>query len=258
VTLSDEVYARLLALRTGLAISNDGVRARRVPPGLRPPSTSSCWPFGGTAIVEARPSERWPTICFFSITGAVGLIDRADAAGPCQPNRDEEDHRVVRLHLTADGAKTPGSTVGPSPRRACTTCSTTPWGMGRPCPSPADTRLPRGAFRSAGSKQDQPVKVGIARVYDEVGKDPDRRVLVDRLWPRGWPGPTRRFEKWAKDVAPSSTAPYVVWTRGGPLRGIRPSLSPRNSQCLPLERHWRNCACRRPQLTRCCSLLPKH
>jgi DNA-binding MarR family transcriptional regulator len=36
---------------------------------------------------------------------AVGLIDRADAAGLVKRVRDPEDHRLVRLQLTAAGTK---------------------------------------------------------------------------------------------------------------------------------------------------------
>ena len=36
---------------------------------------------------------------------AVGLVDRADAAGLVERVRDPEDHRVVRLQLTAAGSK---------------------------------------------------------------------------------------------------------------------------------------------------------
>jgi len=41
-------------------------------------------------------------------------------------------------------------------------------------------------------------------VVDEIGKDPDSRVLVDRLWPRGLAKAEAPFATWAKGVAPSS------------------------------------------------------
>ena len=46
-------------------------------------------------------------------------------------------------------------------------------------------------------------KLSVARVYDEVGQNPRRGVLVDRLWPRGLARADAPFETWAKDVAPS-------------------------------------------------------
>ncbi|HLN18431.1 MAG TPA: DUF488 family protein [Acidimicrobiales bacterium] len=46
------------------------------------------------------------------------------------------------------------------------------------------------------------MSVAIARVYDPpTGRD--RRVLVDRLWPRGLSKERAALELWAKDVAPS-------------------------------------------------------
>lgn len=36
---------------------------------------------------------------------AVGLVDRAEASGMVRRVRDEDDHRVVRLRLTAKGAR---------------------------------------------------------------------------------------------------------------------------------------------------------
>jgi DNA-binding MarR family transcriptional regulator len=36
---------------------------------------------------------------------AVGLVDRADGAGLVVRERDEDDHRVVHLRLTAEGSE---------------------------------------------------------------------------------------------------------------------------------------------------------
>lgn len=43
----------------------------------------------------------------------------------------------------------------------------------------------------------------VARVGDEPGQGRERRVLVDRLWPRGVSRTGAPLETWAKDVAPS-------------------------------------------------------
>jgi uncharacterized protein YeaO (DUF488 family) len=61
--------------------------------------------------------------------------------------------------------------------------------------SPAPSRQP---------PQPHAGKIEIARVYDEVGQDPSRRFLVDRLWPRGIAKSGAPFSTWAKDVAPST------------------------------------------------------
>ena len=46
---------------------------------------------------------------------------------------------------------------------------------------------------------------GVARVYDDPGRSPgERRVLVDRLWPRGVRRAAMDFDEWAKDAAPST------------------------------------------------------
>jgi uncharacterized protein YeaO (DUF488 family) len=43
----------------------------------------------------------------------------------------------------------------------------------------------------------------VARVYDDVDTDDGRRVLIDRLWPRGVRKDDPRVGTWCKDVAPS-------------------------------------------------------
>jgi uncharacterized protein YeaO (DUF488 family) len=45
--------------------------------------------------------------------------------------------------------------------------------------------------------------IRVARVYDDPGPDDGRRVLVDRLWPRGFRKDDPRVGTWLKDVAPS-------------------------------------------------------
>jgi uncharacterized protein YeaO (DUF488 family) len=46
-------------------------------------------------------------------------------------------------------------------------------------------------------------RIRMARVYDDPGPDDGRRVLVDRLWPRGFRKDDPRVGTWLKDVAPS-------------------------------------------------------
>ncbi|MCL4313001.1 MAG: DUF488 family protein [Actinobacteria bacterium] len=46
--------------------------------------------------------------------------------------------------------------------------------------------------------------VKIVRVYDSEKRLPNEyRVLVDRLWPRGFAKGTIDYDEWAKDIAPS-------------------------------------------------------
>ncbi|MBV8291913.1 MAG: DUF488 family protein [Mycobacterium sp.] len=46
-------------------------------------------------------------------------------------------------------------------------------------------------------------RIRLARVYDDPSPDDGRRILVDRLWPRGFRKDDPRVGTWFKDVAPS-------------------------------------------------------
>lgn len=46
--------------------------------------------------------------------------------------------------------------------------------------------------------------VTVARIYDEAGDHDARRVLVDRVWPRGVSKSRVRVDEWCKQVAPST------------------------------------------------------
>ena len=47
-------------------------------------------------------------------------------------------------------------------------------------------------------------RVRISRIYDEPNADDGRRILVDRLWPRGVSKERARLDDWCKEVAPST------------------------------------------------------
>ncbi len=47
-------------------------------------------------------------------------------------------------------------------------------------------------------------RVGVGRVYEERGPDDGRRIIVDRLWPRGLRKDDARFDEWYRDAAPST------------------------------------------------------
>ncbi len=47
------------------------------------------------------------------------------------------------------------------------------------------------------------VLVGLKRIYEKSGITDGKRVLVDRLWPRGVKKSTANVDLWLKDVAPS-------------------------------------------------------
>ena len=46
--------------------------------------------------------------------------------------------------------------------------------------------------------------VRVARIYDEPTPDDGRRILVDRLWPRGVSKERARLDDWCKEIAPSN------------------------------------------------------
>jgi uncharacterized protein YeaO (DUF488 family) len=45
--------------------------------------------------------------------------------------------------------------------------------------------------------------IRIRRIYDPPAADDGRRVLVDRLWPRGLSREKAHIDEWLKEIAPS-------------------------------------------------------
>jgi uncharacterized protein YeaO (DUF488 family) len=48
------------------------------------------------------------------------------------------------------------------------------------------------------------MKIDIKRVYEPPSSDDGRRILVDRLWPRGISKADARIDHWAKETSPSN------------------------------------------------------
>ena len=46
--------------------------------------------------------------------------------------------------------------------------------------------------------------IRVKRVYDEPAASDGRRILVDRLWPRGLTKEKAKVDHWAKDISPSN------------------------------------------------------
>ncbi len=46
-------------------------------------------------------------------------------------------------------------------------------------------------------------RISVKRIYEPATRDDGKRVLVDRLWPRGIKKDDAKIDLWAKDVAPS-------------------------------------------------------
>lgn len=47
-------------------------------------------------------------------------------------------------------------------------------------------------------------RIRVKRVYDAPAPEDGRRILVDRLWPRGLTKEKAKIDCWAKDVSPSN------------------------------------------------------
>ncbi|MEV5410874.1 DUF488 family protein [Thermopolyspora sp. NPDC052614] len=48
------------------------------------------------------------------------------------------------------------------------------------------------------------MRITCRRIYEETAPDDGRRVLVDRVWPRGLRKDAARFDEWLPDIAPSA------------------------------------------------------
>lgn len=46
--------------------------------------------------------------------------------------------------------------------------------------------------------------IKLKRIYDEPSKDDGQRILVERLWPRGFTKERAAVDLWLKEVAPST------------------------------------------------------
>jgi DNA-binding MarR family transcriptional regulator len=105
MVLRDADYEDLLALRTGLRRFVRWSEQQAEDAGLTPAQHQLL------LAIRGHPDRRGPTVgevadyLLLRHHSAVGLVDRAVAAKLVKRVRDPEDHRVVRLQLTAAGSK---------------------------------------------------------------------------------------------------------------------------------------------------------
>ncbi len=102
--LSDEDYARLLAMRTGLRHFQRWSERQAAAAGLTAAQHQLL------LAIRGHGDPRGPTIgevadyLLLRHHSTVELVDRADTAGLVIRGRDPDDHRIVRLRLTEAGA----------------------------------------------------------------------------------------------------------------------------------------------------------
>lgn len=190
MALSDEDYTHLLSLRTGLRRFQRWSEQQAEAAGLTAAQHQLL------LAIRGDRDPRGPTLgdiadyLMLRHHSAVGLVDRAVAAGLVSRTGDRDDHRVVRLRLTRKGAarleKLSALHLEELDRLAL--------------------ELP-DAWRGLvleGFPPDNTPGVAVARVYDDTPEG-THRVLVDRLWPRGVSRTEAHVELWMRDVAPSPT-----------------------------------------------------
>ena len=197
MNLSDEDYARLLALRTGLRHFQRWSEQQAQTAGVTPAQHQLL------LAIRGHPDRRGPTVgevadyLLLRHHSTVELADRADSAGLVRRNRDPDDRRIVRLQLTDLGAET---LEGLS---ALHLEELQRLGLRLPSIWEGLTPVPQTHGLRAAS-QVVTAKVALARVYDHAPRAGGQAVLVDRLWPRGIKKADAPFDLWLKDVAPST------------------------------------------------------
>jgi uncharacterized protein YeaO (DUF488 family) len=78
------------------------------------------------------------------------------------------------------------------------------------------------------------VSIRLKRVYDKPAKADGRRVLVDRIWPRGLKKKEARVDEWLKELAPSTG--LRKWFGHDPVRWNE--FKKRYSAELDDQREW--------------------
>jgi DNA-binding MarR family transcriptional regulator len=102
-TPTDEDYRRLLELRTGLRRFLRWSEQQALAAGVTPAQHQLL------LVVRGHPNERGPTVgdvaayLLLRHHSAVGLVDRAEAAGLITRNSDPDNPSAVRLRLTDHG-----------------------------------------------------------------------------------------------------------------------------------------------------------
>jgi uncharacterized protein YeaO (DUF488 family)/DNA-binding MarR family transcriptional regulator len=189
MALSDDDYARLLSLRTGLRRFLRWSEQQAEGAGLTPAQHQLLLAIRGDRHPKGPTLGEVADYLLLRHHSTVGLVDRAVSAGLVSRTRDREDHRVVRLRLTRKGAA-----------RLEALSALHLEELDR-----LALELPE-AWRGlvpVGFPPDSTPGVSVAHVHDDTAEGA-HRILVDRLWPRGVSHTEAGIELWMREVAPSS------------------------------------------------------
>jgi uncharacterized protein YeaO (DUF488 family)/DNA-binding MarR family transcriptional regulator len=199
VVLPDSVYARLLALRTGLRHFERWSERQAQAAGLTPSQHQLLLAIRGHGEAPAPTVGEVADYLLLRHHSTVGLVDRAEAAGLVYRARDEDDHRVVRLYLTDLGRQRLETLSELHLEELERLALELPAAWEGLAPVQRPHGFPGTAERSGGPMPD----IKVARVYG-LRRDGGYYALVDRLWPRGLARDKGPFDEWAKDAAPSA------------------------------------------------------
>lgn len=104
MSLPQAAYARLLALRTGLRRFEAWSARQARAAGLTPAQHQLLLAIRGHADPAGPTIGEAADYLLLRHHSVVGLVDRAEEAGLVYRERSEDDHRIVRLRLTPEGA----------------------------------------------------------------------------------------------------------------------------------------------------------
>jgi uncharacterized protein YeaO (DUF488 family)/DNA-binding MarR family transcriptional regulator len=204
MSLPDEAYGRLLALRSGLRRFQRWSEQQAREAGLTAAQHQLL------LAVRGHPDPRGPTIgeaadyLLLRHHSAIGLVDRAEEAGLVTRTRDQHDQRVIRLGLTPVGAVKLEALSALHLEELKRLAPHLPGTWEDLDPHQPPHGLPAGLRSPALDGTQRATRISIASVYDSGEAKRGDRVLVDRLWPRGIAKRDAPFSQWLKDVAPST------------------------------------------------------
>ncbi len=103
--IRDADYARLLTVRTGLRQFEKWSAERAAEHGLTASQHQLMLAVRGHVDPQGPTISEAAEYLLIRHHSAVELVDRSEKAGLLLRTRDAEDHRAVRLQLSADGAR---------------------------------------------------------------------------------------------------------------------------------------------------------